>query len=344
MKYGKHLKMAVTIALAGVVIIGISGCNVPEISNLFKKPEAQKTVRIIPEKPIPSVSEGIKEGPKVIVDKPLTLNKTGQAGCLVCHADKKAVMVVDGVERSIYVDRAMLKKSPHKKISCLDCHIDFSYTHEVRQASYKKIASLACKNCHDHSKENTDYRESAHGKAALSGNAKAATCGDCHGSHEILRIKSSKADKLKFRTQAETVCGKCHKDYWNSYNDYYHGRAYKRGAEDAPPCWDCHGAHKILPAKDATSKVAKSNIGDTCGICHPGSTDKLADYVPLIHGKKKERAKNIVFKYVDKGLDYLNKPGAEGKPEKEKAGGNKLTDTLHKVRLLFFPDSLRPKD
>ena len=29
------------------------------------------------------------------------------------------------------------------------------------------------------------------------------------------------------------LCADCHPDYWDNYNDYYHGAAYKRGATDA---------------------------------------------------------------------------------------------------------------
>lgn len=346
MQNRKLVRIALISLASLLVILSTGGCNIPDLPFLSKQAEQKKIIKVIPEKPIPDVSEAVADGPAVNQAKPLSLNKTGQAGCLVCHADKLAVAQIDGQMISIYIDQAILKKSPHAKIGCLDCHVDFSYTHEVRQLSYKKIAGLACKNCHDHSKQNNDYRESSHGKAALGGDEQAATCADCHGSHDILRVKKSKSDRQIFRTQAKDICGKCHKDYWESYDDYYHGRAYKRGAEDAPACWDCHDAHKILPAKDSTSKIAENNIGETCGACHQGSTDELSAYVPLIHGQKDERGRNIVFKYVDKGLAYLSPPATEKQPapEPEEKKPGKVWEVLGKVRSLFFPESLRPRD
>ena len=69
------------------------------------------------------------------------------------------------------------------------------------------------------------------------------------------------------------MCARCHPDEYESYDDYYHGAAYKRGATDAPACWDCHGAHDVLPTSDPNSLMSEQNRADTCGQegCHQGS-------------------------------------------------------------------------
>ncbi|MBI4862896.1 MAG: cytochrome b/b6 domain-containing protein [Candidatus Riflebacteria bacterium] len=46
-------------------------------------------------------------------------------------------------------------------------------------------------------------------------------------------------------------------------------------------CTDCHGTHGILPSSDPRSKVSKTQVATTCGLCH----DKvLAQYRESIHG------------------------------------------------------------
>jgi nitrate/TMAO reductase-like tetraheme cytochrome c subunit len=268
----------------------------------------------------------------------------GRAGCLVCHSDKNAVGVIGGKTRSIFVDEALFQDSPHKNLSCLSCHLDFSYSHPVEVADYKKIAGLACSKCHSHNKQAIDYRASVHGRLALSGDPKGgATCSDCHGAHDIIGLKDSKANKLQIRSSAKEVCGNCHADFYKAYNDYYHGRAYKRGASDAPACWDCHDYHTILPAKEGNSSVSKINLAKTCGRCHEDSSKRFTEYARLIHGRKAVEEKNLVLRYKILAVEWA---GKLTKPVSGISGNwfsRNLGSYLERVRSWFFPESLRPK-
>lgn len=201
-----------------------------------------------------------------------------QTGCTLCHTDIKI-------------------SSVHQGVACNQCHLDFSFfsPYEGQLDDFRTIAGVACKNCHVESSR--DYHKSTHGSMALSGAAKGgARCSQCHGAHNISSLKDSPKSREAFRATAGDVCGRCHQDYLANYNDYYHGKAYKMGASDAPPCWDCHGQHAITPAKEPSSKVSEENIVKTCGKCHEGSSESFAQFAELIHGREKVLKENPLFR------------------------------------------------
>jgi hypothetical protein len=80
------------------------------------------------------------------------------------------------------------------------------------------------------------------------------------------------------------MCGQCHTQAASTYADYYHGAAYRRGAEDAPACWQCHNTHLILPSDNRLSWSNEDNLPTTCGQCHLGNVnDTYTDYAALVH-------------------------------------------------------------
>ncbi len=84
----------------------------------------------------------------------------------------------------------------------------------------------------------------------------------------------------------DEMCGSCHEDQTTTYADYYHGAAYREGAPDAPACWDCHGAHEMLPASDLRSPVNPANLEETCGKCHDDPNEDYVEYAKLVHSKE----------------------------------------------------------
>lgn len=239
-----------------------------------------------------------------------TIGIPGKTGCLVCHGDPKLTQIKS--KESLYISESEMLASVHKDVPCTKCHTDFdsnraSQSHLGLKTDSSKVAGLACKNCHEHASQLKVYDTSVHGRKALGGDMKAPTCADCHGSHAIKSLKKDKAYKQEFRANAEQVCGRCHQKYYDSYNDYYHGRAYKMKAADAPTCWDCHGAHDILPAKNTESKVAASNLATTCGKCHVDSRAGFTKYAKLIHGRQTVVDKNPVFKYKKILVEWFKK-------------------------------------
>jgi len=107
---------------------------------------------------------------------------------------------------------------------------------------------------------------------------------------------------------AYRVCARCHNSptspggaRYDSYNDYYHGKAYKQGAPDAPACWECHGSHDIQPSSDPASLMSTKNRGATCGQegCHKGSNEEFGEQAKeLIHQKVQAEESNPLLRLI----------------------------------------------
>jgi cytochrome b subunit of formate dehydrogenase len=74
-------------------------------------------------------------------------------------------------------------------------------------------------------------------------------------------------------------CGNCHRDLAETYFETYHGNVSKLGYLETAKCYDCHGAHDILPAWNPASHLSRDRIVETCGTCHPGSNRRFAGYL-----------------------------------------------------------------
>ena len=207
-------------------------------------------------------------------------------GCNACHGSDTLFKTAGGAAKSFQVTG--VDQSAHRDISCQQCHIDYAYEDKISPSKLWNInAGIACSTCKDHKEANDEYQKSIHAEEINNGNYKSATCASCHGGHYIYRLDTEAAQSL-MHSSAYRVCARCHKEQYATYNDYYHGAAYKRGAPDAPACWQCHESHKVLPASDPESSVYPKNLGDTCGQegCHRRSDEDFAAAAgQLIHQK-----------------------------------------------------------
>ncbi len=246
-----------------------------------------------------------------------TLPTESKAGCMVCHGDPNLTRIKGGKQVSYFVDSTKYAASIHAKTLCVGCHLDFAYTAPHAGATeWQSTAKLACKNCHN--KQFLAFGAGAHqrsvtatGAAALA-EAKKPLCGDCHGSHGMMKLTDSPEGLAALRANGYEVCGRCHQDYWDSYSDYYHGAAYKAGAPDAPACWDCHGWHDILPSKNPASLVNEDHLVETCGAgdaCHQqhetASDQFIKQAAKMIHGKRDVRAKNPILVFFSRIFDGI---------------------------------------
>jgi len=162
------------------------------------------------------------------------------------------------------------------KATCTQCHDThgFNVPADKKSPEYaawrKEVPALCGQSCHD---EQFDaFNASIHGKEAVDkGNAKAPVCISCHTSHEITNTSLT-----TFKLLNNEECGSCHKDRLSSYRDTYHGQVTKLGYPDTAKCYNCHGSHGILPAKDPKSKVHVDNRLKTCKECHDGKKRALA--------------------------------------------------------------------
>jgi predicted CXXCH cytochrome family protein len=183
--------------------------------------------------------------------------------------------------------------------NCQSCHGSHHIlSHKDPQSpTYKANIPTTCGTCH--AKINVDYQGGAHGKAIAAGNLKAPVCTDCHTAHAILQPTES-----AFRMQSTPICGSCHNDKLSTYRDTFHSQLGSLGGYvETARCWDCHGAHEILPASDPRSPIAKANLVATCSGCHKGANLSFVQYQP--HANAHDRKLNPALYFVRLFMNLL---------------------------------------
>ena len=213
--------------------------------------------------------------------------------CLDCHSDKTlATTNATGAAKSLFVDPAILSASVHKTNACISCHADVTARHPDDN---RILAPVNCARCHEQQGES--YGASVHGLAQRSGHADAATCADCHGSHNILP-PTSPASPLHFIRQAQT-CGECHTKEARDVAASVHGKAMATGKRDAPTCTDCHSEHKIEALKNDSALA----ISEVCSRCHASvylddkydiPADRVKTYLESYHGLAAQNGSVVV--------------------------------------------------
>jgi len=179
--------------------------------------------------------------------------------CLDCHGDNTLFKTNSaGKAISLFVDAAKLKLSAHKTNDCISCHADVTAKHPDDN---KAVAAVNCAVCHQRQTES--FNASVHGLALKSGHDDAATCRDCHDSHEIIS-DFSPTSPIYFSRQAET-CGACHDKEALDWALSVHGKAVKAGSHDAPTCTGCHYEHQIRSLKSSSAMAISE---DVCSRCH----------------------------------------------------------------------------
>jgi cytochrome b subunit of formate dehydrogenase/nitrate/TMAO reductase-like tetraheme cytochrome c subunit len=149
---------------------------------------------------------------------------------------------------------------------CLDCHSE----KQVKKVQGKDVPLLPF--------PTNEFNKSVHSKIL---------CIDCHNG-----IKEAIHDPNPPPPQ----CSECHpeqKTHKNAFDEYtksIHGASRSMGASAAAACWDCHGAHEIVPVKSIESPVFKLNLPTTCGKCHSN---------PEITAEYKMRYPNVTAQYRD---------------------------------------------
>ncbi|MBU0743271.1 cytochrome c3 family protein [bacterium] len=153
---------------------------------------------------------------------------------------------------------------------CLICHED----EELTKIRGDRVVSLYI--------DLGMFERSVHGREGM-------VCIDCHV--DLDGLDDEHAEDLE-----PVACDMCHDDVAAIYDHSLHGRAVAAGNPDAPRCWDCHGAHDILPPSAVDSRVNRFNIPIMCGSCHKEGTKVarmydipqdsiLTHYSQSIHGE-----------------------------------------------------------
>ncbi len=202
------------------------------------------------------------------------------AKCLECHSTPGLALERDGHTLSLSVDPERFAKSVHGQLDCVACHIDLTGVEEYPHA--KGLERVSCTECHDDDDGPVQaWRDSAHGKLAEAGDARAPLCQDCHGGHEMQRLREPGSVTSPFHVA--TMCNQCHvegapvarafglseAELRARYRDRIHGDGlHAKGLTVTADCTSCHGGHAVLPSDDPRSSLHRENVSQTCGTCH----------------------------------------------------------------------------
>lgn len=219
--------------------------------------------------------------------------------CGKCHKEgNKAAVRYTGEQHQIlknYVmsihGKGLLQSGLVVTAMCTDCH---TAHHELpkddpESSVNKHNIARTCANCHNGIYE--QFIQSIHFTTEEKPEKPLPVCDDCHSSHTI-----SRTDKEGFKLNIINQCGRCHVDVTESYFDTFHGKVSKLGYTAAAKCYDCHGAHNILPTWDPKSTLSRQNIVKTCSKCHEGSHRRFAGY--LTHATHHDRNKYPILFYT----------------------------------------------
>ncbi len=202
--------------------------------------------------------------------------------CARCHREgNKAAVRYAGTEHKIiehYQEsihgKGLLKSGLTVTAMCTDCHTAHRVLPMSDTASSvnPKNVPNTCGRCHHGIEE--QFLRSVHTSMAGKTDKPLPVCNDCHTAHTIRR-----ADTEGFKLTIMSQCGRCHEDIAKTYFDTYHGKVSQLGYTKTAKCYDCHGAHDILPISDPRSHLSRENVVATCQKCHPGATRRFAGYL-----------------------------------------------------------------
>ena len=202
--------------------------------------------------------------------------------CARCHREgQKAAVRYKGTEKNIVANytesihgKGLIKSGLTVTATCTDCHTSHGELPAMDPASSVNPANIpaTCDRCHHGIHEL--FVASVHSPLVTKTDKPLPVCSDCHSSHSIGRT-----DKDDFKLVIMDRCGKCHKEIAKTYFETYHGKVSQLGYTNTAKCYDCHGAHDILPPENPKSHLSRQNVVGTCQRCHPGATRRFAGYL-----------------------------------------------------------------
>ncbi|MCW5592968.1 MAG: NapC/NirT family cytochrome c, partial [Burkholderiales bacterium] len=100
--------------------------------------------------------------------------------CIDCHSEAEPTDK-SKAGKPVLLDAAKHAKTLHGsgRAACVDCHAGEGF----RKYPHKSVEPAQCASCHE--KAVKEYATTIHGLARAGGRMVAATCSDCHGTHDI---------------------------------------------------------------------------------------------------------------------------------------------------------------
>jgi hypothetical protein len=202
--------------------------------------------------------------------------------CARCHREgQKAAVRYTGAQHEIiehYTEsihgKGLLKSGLTVTATCTNCHTAHGVLPKDNPDSSVNPAKVpeTCGTCHHGIHD--QFEQSIHSTKVKKTGKPLPVCSDCHTAHTI-----SRADADGFKLEIMSKCGRCHEDIASTYFETYHGKVSRLGYTKTAKCYDCHGAHDILPVTDPRSHLSRANVVATCQKCHAGATRRFAGYL-----------------------------------------------------------------
>ncbi|MBW2147816.1 MAG: hypothetical protein JRG73_18150 [Deltaproteobacteria bacterium] len=202
-----------------------------------------------------------------ILDLPHSEEGLRTVRCSSCHLEE-ATQFLDSIHQR------SLRRGDVFAPDCKDCHGKHAIlSHkDPNSRTFRGNVLNVCGACHEGIRE--QYEKSYHGWLVAGGNKKAPTCYDCHYSHRIMLVEGK-----PYRIGVVNQCGHCHKKYYETFSDTFHGKMTALGEVIGAKCFDCHGSHNIFPVRDIRSTIHKQNLLNTCRKCHQDAPENLITYI-----------------------------------------------------------------
>lgn len=192
----------------------------------------------------------------------ITLNAQSNEDCLTCHEDNSLTTERNGKEVSLYVNIKILQSSPHKKLSCVSCHVGFN----AEELPHKeKIEPINCRSCHKDATVKHPFHPQIRNASGTNG-SEGTSCKGCHGKHDVISVKA-KNSKWSSENLTES-CGACHKDVKGIFLNSKHYQAYKDNLSGAPNCLTCHNNALITKKFNGDTLQIKIAQEKLCLSCH----------------------------------------------------------------------------
>ena len=226
--------------------------------------------------------------------------------CARCHREgQKAAVRYTGTEHDIikrYTEsihgKGLLQSGLTVTATCTSCHTPHRMLPESDADSTVNPANIAttCGICHQGIRR--QFERSVHSPLVTRTNKPLPVCNDCHTAHSIRRVGED-----GFRLAIIQTCGRCHEQLAEAYFQTFHGKVSRLGYTKTAKCYDCHGAHDILPVTDPRSGLSRANVLTTCQKCHAGATRRFAGY--LTHATHHDPRKYPFLFYTFWGMTVL---------------------------------------
>ncbi|MBI5647667.1 MAG: cytochrome b/b6 domain-containing protein [Ignavibacteriae bacterium] len=248
--------------------------------------------------------------------------------CLACHNDNSLTMERAGKDVSLFVNPAILNRSPHARQNCIACHTGF----DAENVPHKeKITPVRCSSCHANAEMKHQFH-AAQLRAEKKRGALDQACKKCHGTHNVVAPSAGKG---------AGSCETCHTDVVGIFSQSAHGKALASGQPGAPKCTGCHSHDITYPAAGADTAAVKRAQERVCLSCHLDNPDVRARmttaknfvraYDMSVHGAALQRGNGRAASCVDCHGSHAMQPGFKSESSTNKTHIPELCGKCHQA-------------